>query len=489
MNRARIAYTIVGLIILALLAYYAVTVTRPAVKMPSAFPVVVQISDPPTVPNGTQSLLIGYSSVGVLFSNSTGSAKWIYSKVNGTIDLLGLVNLTKTIANFTLPSNSLVETLLFNVTKAEITINNNTYPVTLPNSSIFVHVFGNRIDQASSLVADFNPTVVTIITNNSTPIFVMVPSVKAVIVPGINKTASKIGSVSKVNATLAKHFVALAPSISIVDASLETSGNNTSIEITVRNSGNQSVILRNILIFGNESMQFSWNFSNFSDLHPQPQMPNIPFSTSINSSAIVSNLSKYVGNATGIFNSVKSNLSRIVGNSLAFNSINVSPIFVMKHIGKFSLNTSSIEDIADEISKMHGQINVSEMESMIENITHNSSLAHAFEHINQSMIDRFLNRTEIGEVIEREHAHFRVINFLISRNGTLELPFSEESAMSAYTGGGYVLKSNSTATLKFEGVMALGDGHVVLGFEKGEFYRIVVTGERGARAFTNVTAS
>ncbi|MGC8538972.1 MAG: hypothetical protein ACP5MK_03845, partial [Candidatus Micrarchaeia archaeon] len=72
---------------------------------------------------------------------------------------------------------------------------------------------------------------------------------------------------------------------------------------------------------------------------------------------------------------------------------------------------------------------------------------------------------------------------------SLVLPFSQLDAEDEYYGGGYVLGAGNTITLSFNGEMTLGNSDVVLTFENGQTYRLVIGGEHGAHASINVTAS
>ena len=76
---------------------------------------VVQLTDPPLVPPGTSSLMIRYSSVGLLYANSSA---FKYFNVSSTADLLNLTNVTKTIAILNVKNYSMIKTLRLNITYA-----------------------------------------------------------------------------------------------------------------------------------------------------------------------------------------------------------------------------------------------------------------------------------------------------------------------------------------------------------------------------------
>lgn len=85
------------------------------------------MTDPPQVPSGTQSLIVSYSSLKVQITNRSGTF-WDFVNGSGSINLLSLVNFTKNLTTFKLPSNSIVDRLSLNITNANITVNGITYP-------------------------------------------------------------------------------------------------------------------------------------------------------------------------------------------------------------------------------------------------------------------------------------------------------------------------------------------------------------------------
>ncbi len=487
MDKSRLVYLLAGILILGALAYYIATSSRPSaisVSIPSSgYPVLVELTDPPEVPNGTTSLSMSYSGVAVYYSTNSVPVT-VSSNASGTVDLLSLLNISKTLASVYVPANSLISKLRFNVTRVSIQIGSNTFPVALPNSSIIVHVKG-AVNSSSTILADLSPTVVTIITN-TTPVFVMVPSVKAVIVPGINQTA-KVTGYAPLNLTLKQKLEQAKPNITITKASISSVGNDTSIRISLANNGNSSVVIRSVLIFGNESMRMFFNFSNplgkflGKGALRQP-IPVMGMNTSVISTAA---------------NSIGSIINSTHGASLPFyNGLPVNASTISKGIATARQMLNGMEFNETEIGEMvneaeHSRVfNASAMQDILRNITHNSSLSiPALSHMNYSQIEDLLNKTVMEHRMVKEHEHFRVINFLVSRNGTLVAPFDQLQAMSDYYVGGFALAPHSAATLNFSGELRIGNSSIILTFNSGEIYKVVVVGEEGARASTNITAS
>ncbi len=480
MNALRVAYIVIGLLILILLAYYAAISVKPHVapavtSVPSSasYPVMVALADPPYVPNGTQALNLSYSGVRVHVIGENTS-QWINSGASGSVDLLSLVNISKVLGTVSVPANSEIDMLAFNVTSLSIFINSTKYLVAVPNGTITVHLHG-KVNQSSSIIADFEPTIVTIVTNSSQPVFVLVPSVKAVIIPGISQSA-KTGYIP-VNTTVKRALKLVAPNISIVSASLGSVGNVSHVSVTVKNNANQSIVLRNLLVFGDENMSIYFNLTRGVIMPMGDDVREMPLG------------GMSTNTFGGAFNSFIANISSV---SLPTPSGmgNVIKHMPMLSHGMFALNEADLEDMVDEVETHHGFMNATELEDLFKNITHNSSLSiPAFAHMNNSELEEILNKTVIDRKMEIEHEHFRVLNFLIAKNGSLVLPFSQFSVMNAYYGGGYVLGAGNTITLSFNGEMTLGNSDVVLTFENGQTYRLVVGGEHGAHTSINITAS
>ncbi|MDE1871412.1 MAG: DUF4382 domain-containing protein [Candidatus Micrarchaeota archaeon] len=161
----------------------------------------VQMTDPPNVPQGTQHLIVAYSSVQVHSTGNASQSGWINASGSGTVDLMALVNVSKTIASADVSSNSSINLVRFDITSAQIVVNNTTYNVTVPNSQVSVAVTGQqKVNSSSSAVlVDLFPTVNAHSGANSTT-YVMAPAARAIV---INSNSSvnintNIGSVASI---------------------------------------------------------------------------------------------------------------------------------------------------------------------------------------------------------------------------------------------------------------------------------------------------
>ena len=240
------AAAVVVIIAIAVIAY--VYTTTPSNNL------FISLTDPANVPVGTQSLNVTYSSL-MVHTTSGNASGWINVPGRGTLDLLMLYNFTTLLGSVHVANGTIVNMVRFNVTSASIALNNTDYPVTLPSSQITVPVLGaNIVNGTQNLLTDLAPTVVTVITANST-VFIMVPSVKAVLIGSSTAISGRaIGSREALAKTERSRLNDITPNISISSASLSSLNNVTNFSVTVADNSNQSVRIKHIMITGNQSV-------------------------------------------------------------------------------------------------------------------------------------------------------------------------------------------------------------------------------------------
>ena len=141
----------------------------------------VQLTDPPSVPQGTQHLLVSYSSVEVHVSGQNQSG-WVATQGSGTVDLMTLQNVSQTIANAYVQANATINTVRFNITSAKIIINGTTYNATPPSSQVTVAITGEeKINSSVAVLIDFAPMVNSHPSGNARA-YILVPAAKAIVV-------------------------------------------------------------------------------------------------------------------------------------------------------------------------------------------------------------------------------------------------------------------------------------------------------------------
>ena len=211
----------------------------------------VALTDPPSVPPGTQNLYINYSSVAIHVSGN-GTSEWIESDTSGTVDLLSLINTSKIIANFDVPSNLNVDAVNLTIDSEYIVINSTRHNVVLRQGQISSEVDSNGTN-GSEVLVDLAPTVIPMYINGK-EIFVMVSQVGSVL---LNQAPmhNGLGNLSKLNSAQLNGLTHLATKINITNTSLAVQNGSVQLSLTLKNTGRRSFVLRDLLVLGNQYLQ------------------------------------------------------------------------------------------------------------------------------------------------------------------------------------------------------------------------------------------
>jgi hypothetical protein len=474
----------------------------------------LQPTDPPQVPNGTHALIINYSSLQVHLSNANNASGWIQASGSGSVNLLELLNLSQTIGTAAVPSNASVNLVRFNVTSASITVNGTTYNVTVPSSQITAHINGGTtLGSNSSILLELSPVVASIITNTST-VFVMVPSLKGVVVAGAsNSTTLNLGARVALTERHRLELEATAANISITGASLSvSSGNATSISITVRNNANRSVVLRNVALFGNESVKLNLTALRDREVQLTQAMASHMYNfclqlnhgSGFNASNIINdtNIRMPEGENSGNYTNIKIGdmngaMIRAGGGGASGSMMHVRPQVFAETEGNTSLggqyNTSTDNGNLLISTRAGGGVNASGQfgaESDALDIAENAGIAlnaSICNNINASRITSRINNefANMTQQFGSEQHSYRMVVFLVRGNGTMYVPSGEAD----FEGQGLSLGAGQSATLSFNGTIQMAQGHIVLAPVASGSYKISVQGQEGASASLNATAT
>lgn len=458
------------------------------------------LTDPPHVPAGTQQLMVSYSYIDINLTNSTGTFS---DRINasGSVNLMSLVNFTKNLTSFKMPSNSVIDSIGLEISNASITINGTTYPVILPSNNVVVNVIYSNSTPGSpfDILFDMFPTVYPEIKGNQT-VFVMAPSAEASTIPKkINSyygPGQEHGGLSRMNQQEEDVLVSARAKISITNASIATSANGTSISITVSDNSNASTRLMDVLILGNDSYLLNLTLPDNGVIFHKinPNMPilhimGLPYhntSLGINSSNELN--SSYASDSTGI-NESEYFTSNTQGNAGAGYG---SREWGM-HAGAFEVH----------MYMQLNQGNLSELLRNLSNSTAGSKLNLIMRDDGYENISNFINANQlhasiIGQIasaglMARAFRQFHELDLHILSNGTLALYPTPSMLWPGheieYANGGYLLNSTSSVSLSYKGQITLGNGSFMLNLRPGMQYRIIVVGTRGAYASATVTAT
>ena len=218
---------------------------QPAPSATVAFP--VALTDPPSVPAGTTALWLNYTGVELITNSSP-----LFMNASGSVNLLKLVNVSDVIAVFRIPEGAVVNQVRLFVSSAEIVINGATYPVFLPSGVLKIPI--NNATQGA--LVDLQPHIV-VAQVGQTPEYILTPVVTAL---PYNVSATP-GAVEPLPLPVIHKLSEVFSNLTIVSASLSTSGSETAFSITLKNNGNAPVVLYAVRVYGEWLTTFSMKFN------------------------------------------------------------------------------------------------------------------------------------------------------------------------------------------------------------------------------------
>ena len=154
----------------------------------------IQLTDPPSVPNGTQALLVSYSS---LQARMSGSAGWITDNTTGIVNLMSLANVSEVVGKLKVPMNVSVGMIRFKITSVRILVGGRTYNVEVPDHQLSANVIGGVTADNMSILIDMRTKIAS--APNAT--YMLVTSLKAIAIHNINAN-EQVGSTNQLNVSV-----------------------------------------------------------------------------------------------------------------------------------------------------------------------------------------------------------------------------------------------------------------------------------------------
>ena len=465
--------------------------------------VVFSLTDPPKVPSGTQSLNITYSSIQAHYVESGGASGWVSGTGSGSLDLMSLINTSEVIGTGKIPANATIDAVSFDITSAKIVINGTSYNVTVPSGNLTAKVTGTTGSGTnSSVLIDISPVVATIYTNSSV-VFVMVPSVKAVVLGNV-ALGIHMGDRHQLSSGEQQELNSTSPQVSISSANLQVVGNSTvQLSVTVKNNGNDNITLRHVILYGLPTVYVTPGIIPMGGGSVNATAES-NFGVNINERPMflqLNNTANITGGASVGGNWTQGNAgAEVQGNAGFGTSDHGSTGPGAGNFGGGGLGEAALQVI--------NGIHVME--------TNNGRLGlgvavHAF---NTTEISKLNTLVKVGE----EMRTLQAFNFLVATNGTLILPplypcppegagyacpmigaetqtnASATAAVPVCLGCpavlrdyGYVLQPGASATFTFSGQVLYGNGHIRITPVQGTTWKLVIAGDGDAEAATNVT--
>ncbi len=241
--------TLLVIMLIAVVLIFAIY-SNATSKTASSRQIDVALTDPPSVPPGTDALYINYSSVFIdILSN--GTLERIESHDSGSVNLMSLVNFSEKIARFNIPANSIVEGVGLRINSENIVINNQTYKVVLRQGEIVSPIFGDK-NSSDEILVDLAPTVIPMYING-VEVFVMVSQVGSVLLNS-NSAQNQVGNVSRLDGTALVELGLISTNLSLTNPSLSVQNDSINLSLSVKNIGNRGIILRSLILLGNETL-------------------------------------------------------------------------------------------------------------------------------------------------------------------------------------------------------------------------------------------
>ncbi len=209
------------------------------------------ITDPPTVPVGTNDVYMSYSSIAIhIAGQGNSSQNWFSIGGPGTIDLMQSINISQTIGIASIPSGIEFDVIEFNVSQVTVTFNGVNYSASLISSQVnLAETLPGGVTvgaaQTQAVLIDMSPKII-LLGDSSLPAFAFLPSARAFIIPtnDIPAQAHVLGGRSNLAQNLWWKAVALMTHFEITSISLLPNF----LQINVTNTGNTSVTFKLVTI-------------------------------------------------------------------------------------------------------------------------------------------------------------------------------------------------------------------------------------------------
>ena len=256
------------IIIVILLAVHPKTIP---VKENNTF---VSFSGYTSLPPNVNSFDLNYSNI-TMSVIVNGSTTILSSNQTGYINVSGNVNSSKVLAGFYIPPGSTIENITLYVKDIYIHVNGSLIPLGLisklqstTNFSITTHnitttgikaviprlVFNlskNRTNKTNSIVLFTAFSLLPVYNGNYFSIFTF-PSTRYLIYNNLSMSSRNIGSLNPLQNSSIQYFYKNLKSIAIQNLTSYSIGNKTIIEIYVKNTGNNPIILRSLTLYSKE---------------------------------------------------------------------------------------------------------------------------------------------------------------------------------------------------------------------------------------------
>jgi hypothetical protein len=219
---------------------------------------IVQLTDPPTVPRGTTSLNLTYSAINLLVqepaNGGPGALQTVTATPQGgsaTLDLFRLQNVSQTIASANLPNGTTIYSVSFAVTGISVDINGTVSPVTLATGASTFQVTlakSSVLNGTTAFLVELDPTVVDTPTG-----YQMVPSAVGILRAHseLGDKDNQVGSKQPITTKDKDDLDQAKGKVTATLLALSVSGNATTLTVRVNNAGDSPFKIVGVGLHGN----------------------------------------------------------------------------------------------------------------------------------------------------------------------------------------------------------------------------------------------
>ncbi|MEM0150057.1 MAG: hypothetical protein QXW10_04130, partial [Candidatus Micrarchaeaceae archaeon] len=370
-----------------------------------------------------------------------------------------------------------------------ITIGNVTYNVSVPNNRLLIKLSSMMNATSPTAVIDFYPSVLQIYAANQT-IFVLVPSLKGIVIKGLplNGTQAHVGVKARLENSARAEIERLTPNITVTSSTLMVHNTSVDFSLTVKDNSNSSVTVKDVMLSG-----YMRRIGPIAMPIIGKTVTKMPTSVDVGGGEF----------ATGSFGDLLSGLNSSSLSAL-LHDLNLSNIN-MSNVSSIISNVSRVlSEHGISISDMKG-FNASDMQGFLLGIGNLSNSTKGMlgnvlsSRMNASVLEDLRNlnvsNTSVDDVLHEVNNFSRyyhnTLNFIVLSNGTLSLPFATAVFENEQVNrqNGYNISAGSSATFSFNSTIGIGSSPFHILPLVNQTYSVRIVGEDGARASTNVTAS
>lgn len=208
----------------------------------------VMATDPPVTASGVTSVVVQYNDLAVHEEGSSSTSGWVSLNSSGSLDLTGIVNVSKTIATTKLAAGS-YDMIRLNITSAIVTYHGQNYTATVRTGKLTVHMTGSvQVNSTASSAALIDVRTFVENSNSTNPQFFLSASAVATNVPRSDVTTASLQVGSKFDLTGRPWFTQFEDQTSAKVAISSCTLTSGSLSLTLTNSGGAAANIKTVIV-------------------------------------------------------------------------------------------------------------------------------------------------------------------------------------------------------------------------------------------------